>query len=216
MLRPLSIVTGLICLAAAGTAHGQVAAPSVGYIHVGAAFVEQADDATLFAGGSEVPGAGFRTKTQVAPAIEGGLSVYQGFSIAAGLVAPAETPNIAAGSLEGLGNLGDEKVGFATLTAQYHFIPGGNVSPYVGAGLGYMFVTDTDDGAVSDLDIDNAVGMALQAGMDVRVSGPWGVYVDAKKLFIDTDASGLLGGAPITAEAKVNPWIIQAGVGYRF
>ena len=58
--------------------------------------------------------------------------------------------------------------------------------------------------------------MALQAGMDVRVSGPWGVYVDAKKLFIDTDASGLLGGAPITAEAKVNPWIIQAGVGYRF
>ena len=200
----------------ADTASAQGSEPTTGYIHVGLARVDQADDATLFAGGDPVPDAGFRTEKNVAPAIEAGIFVMPNLAVAGGIVLPVETPNIATGSLDGLGNLGDEEVGFLTATAQYHFARGGLISPYVGAGLAYMYVTDTDDGVVTDLEIEDAAGFALQAGADLRLSKAITLYADVKRLFIDTDASGLLGGAPITAEAEVDPWILQAGVGFRF
>jgi len=210
----------LILAAAAGTfipaaaAHAQTA--DTGFVHVGIAHVDQKDEATLYAGGAEVPGAGYRTKKKVTAAIEAGLFVYEGAAVAVTAVLPHDTPNIATGPVAGLGNLGDEKPGFFTATAQYHFNRGGTISPYVGAGVSYLYFADLDDGAVADLHIDDAWGTALQAGADVRVSGRWSVFVDAKKLFIDTNASGLLGGAPITADAKVDPWILSAGVGFRF
>lgn len=199
-------------LGLAGTAHAQ----DTGYVHLGIARVDQADEATLFAGGTPVEGAGFRTEKNVAPAIEAGLFVFPNVAIAGSVVLPVETSNVATGSLEGLGNLGDEEAGFLTATAQYHFARGGLISPYVGAGIAYMYVADTEDGVVTDLEIDDAAGLALQAGADLRLGSAFSLYIDVKRLFIETDASGLLGGAPITAEAEVDPWIIQAGVGFRF
>lgn len=216
MFRLVSTIAFAGAISMGSAASAQDIIPGGGYIHVGVAQVDQADDATLFAGGNPVPDAGFRTKKKFAPAIEAGYFVMGGAALAAGVVLPVTTPNIAAGSLDGLGNLGDEKVGFATATAQYHFLRGGIVSPYVGAGISYMFVTDTDDGVVTDLEIEDALGTALQVGADVRIASAWSVYADVKRLFIDTDARGLLGGAPITAEATVDPWIIQAGIGFRF
>lgn len=197
-----------------GTANAQTA--DTGYVHLGIARVDQADEAELFAGGSPVDGAGFRTEKNVAPALEAGLFVFPNVAVAASIVLPVETTNIATGSLDGLGNLGDEEAGFLTGTVQYHFARGGLISPYVGAGVAYMYVADTEDGAVTDLEIEDSAGLALQAGADLRISGGFSLYLDAKRLFIDTDASGLLGGIPITAEAEVDPWILQAGIGLRF
>jgi outer membrane protein len=213
MFRCLILAAVLGPVLTATAAHAQTVD---GYIHVGLAHVDQKDEATLFAGGAEVPGAGYETDKKVTATIEGGAFVYGGAAVALGVVIPAETPNIAAGSLDGLGNLGDEKPGFLTGMAQYHFNRGGAFKPYVGAGVSYLFFADLDDGVVTDLDIENSWGTALQAGADIRVAGPWSVYVDAKKLFIDTNASGSLGGAPITADATVDPWILSAGVGFRF
>ena len=215
MFRNTIIVAAIACTGFAGAAHAQDAAPA-GYVHVGVAHVEQADEATLFAGGAEVEGAGFRTKGRFTVALEAGAFVYDGIAVSASAMLPVETPNTAAGALEGLGNLGDEEVGFATATVHYHFNRDGTVSPYVGGGVSYMYVTGTDDGAVTGLEIDNAFGTALQAGIDVRLGGSWTLFADAKKLFIETDARGNLGPAPITAEATVDPWIFQAGIGFRF
>lgn len=216
MFRNIITAAAIGSTGLAGAAHAQNAAPVEGYVHLGVAHVDQADKATLFAGGAEVPDAGFSTKGRFTAALEAGVFVYDGIAVSASAMLPVETPNTAAGSLEGLGNLGDEEVGFATATVHYHFNRDGVVSPYLGGGLSYMYVTGTDDGVVTGLEIDNAFGAALQAGVDVRVSGSWTVFADAKKLFIDTDARGNLGGAAITAEATVDPWIFQAGIGFRF
>lgn len=214
MFRCLIIASAAAPLLMATSAQAQTS--DTGFVHVGLTHVDQKDEATLYAGGAEVPGAGYETKKKVTASVEAGFYVYEGAAIAVSVVLPASTPNIAAGTLDGLGNLGDEKPGFLTATAQYHFNRGGTISPYVGAGVSYLYFADLDDGVVTDLDIDNAWGTALQAGADVRVSGPWSLFIDAKKLFIDTNASGLLGGAPITADAEVDPWILSAGVGFRF
>lgn len=212
----LFIIAAAGALGLTGTASAQATNPGTGYVHLGIARVDQADEATLFAGGAEVPGAGFRTEKNVAPAIEAGIFVFPNVAVAGSIVLPVETSNIATGSLEGLGNLGDEEAGFLTGTAQYHFARGGLISPYVGAGIAYMYVADTEDGVVTDLEIDDSLGLALQAGADLRISRTFTLYADVKRLFIDTDASGNLGGAPITAEAEVDPWILQAGIGFRF
>lgn len=211
MFRKTIIAAAVAAIGFPGAAHAQD-----GYVHLGVARVEQADEATLFAGGAEVPDAGFRTKVRYTAAIELGAFVYDGIAVSASAMLPVETSNTAAGSLEGLGNLGDEEVGFATATVHYHFNRDGTVSPYLGGGVSYMYVTGTEDGVVTELDIDNAFGTALQAGVDVRLGGSWSVFADAKKLFIETDARGNLGGGAITAEATVDPWILQAGIGFRF
>ena len=98
-----------------------------------------------------------------------------------------------------------------TLTAKHYFLTD-KVRPYVGGGLNVTWFTKNDLGL--NLDIDRwSVGPALQAGVDVSLNGKWSLSVDAKRVWISTDVS--LGGARLTT-VHVDPWIIGAGVGYRF
>lgn len=104
-----------------------------------------------------------------------------------------------------------------TLTVQYHFLPKARISPYVGAGLNYTFFYDEDAASgspVTSVDYDNALGYALQAGVDVAVGGNWSVNLDVKKIFLNTDVS--LNGGAITADVDLDPWIVGVGIGYRF
>jgi outer membrane protein len=54
----------------------------------------------------------------------------------------------------------------------------------------------------------------LQFGVDYMLNEHWLVNVDVKKLFLSTDVS--LNGGAITADVDINPWIVGAGIGYRF
>jgi outer membrane protein len=90
------------------------------------------------------------------------------------------------------------------------------VTPYVGAGLGYMHVFGTRDGVVTDLTVNSAFGAVLQAGVDVALTDNIGVFADLKKYFISTTASGSLGGMPITANARVDPLVVSTGIGVDF
>ena len=105
-----------------------------------------------------------------------------------------------------------------TLTAQYHFNEG-DFKPYVGAGINYTIFYGAKEGPVADdINYDNSVGFALQAGLDYNFSENWFVNIDIKKLFLNTDAtinatSAL--GATVGAAVDINPWLIGAGVGYR-
>jgi outer membrane protein len=103
-----------------------------------------------------------------------------------------------------------------TLTVQYHFNPLGPFRPYVGAGLNYTFFFDTQNEGVSDLHFKNNVGYDLQAGVDVALDEHWMINFDVKKLFLSTKASMWAGTTRIQANVDIDPWIIGAGVGYRF
>jgi outer membrane protein len=101
-----------------------------------------------------------------------------------------------------------------TITAQYHFDPEGPVRPYVGAGINYTFFYDPHS-ALPNIGFKNSFGWALQAGADVPVGeDPYFLNVDVKKVFIGTHVRAA--GGAVQSSARLNPWIIGAGVGLRF
>lgn len=100
-----------------------------------------------------------------------------------------------------------------TLTAQYHFLPEGNIRPYVGAGINYTIFYNKDEPTGINIKYDNAFGFALQAGVDVALDDNWALNFDVKKLFLNTDATI---NNSIKADVDIDPWLIGVGVGYRF
>jgi outer membrane protein len=100
-----------------------------------------------------------------------------------------------------------------TLTAQYHFLPGATLDPYVGAGINYTLLSKVDllDGAAR-LEHDS-VGLALQAGVDFKIDARWSLNLDVKKVQIRSDVD--IGGVR-ASRVKVDPVLVGLGVGYRF
>ncbi|KZK77522.1 Outer membrane protein W precursor [Pseudovibrio sp. Ad46] len=124
------------------------------------------------------------------------------------------------GSLPGLGvsDVGETWILPPTLTLQYHFTNFGSFKPYIGAGINYTIFYNQDDGKDSKkLDIENTFGAALQVGFDYMVDDHWGVNFDVKKLFLEADYDATLNNdAKVSGTAELNPWLIGAGVTYRF
>jgi outer membrane protein len=136
-------------------------------------------------------------------------------NIAAELIAATSKHDIKAKGT----SLGDVDLGSVwalppTLTAQYHFNPHGEVRPYVGAGIGYLFWHSEESGAVNDVNYDSNLIYALQAGMDIPVDEHWAVNFDVKKLFHNVDAS--VNNGAIKADVDLDPWVFGIGLGYRF
>lgn len=102
-----------------------------------------------------------------------------------------------------------------TLTAQWHFLPGGTVNPYVGAGLNYTLISDVKlaNGA---LDLGkSSTGLAAQAGVDFKVASNCYINLDIKYVQLKTDVKVAATGAKVTT-VKVDPMLYGLGIGYRF
>jgi outer membrane protein len=175
----------------------------------------------------------------VDPQVSSSVSVVQGSVHASNNLVPEVdasyffTPNLAAeliaavtyhtvkdvGSVAGTLPLGSVRLLPPTLTAQWHFLPTSTVNPYLGAGINYTFfygVKGSDLPIIYSTHYSDNVGAALQAGVDVKVSGHWYANIDAKKLFLSTDVTlGTLLGQ-VKAKVDLDPWILGVGVGYRF
>ncbi|MBO6796334.1 OmpW family outer membrane protein [Maricaulis sp.] len=103
-----------------------------------------------------------------------------------------------------------------TLTVQYHFNPEGTVRPYAGAGINYTHFFDKNlpsGSALSTIDYDASLALAVQAGIDFDMGNDWFFNVDAKYIDINTDVT--IDGA-ITADVDIDPVIIGLGFGRRF
>lgn len=111
----------------------------------------------------------------------------------------------------------------ATFTAKLHFELG-SVKPYIGAGPAYFLWVKDKPGAatvplgVTDTDLSDEFGVALQAGVDIPLSDDgFGISLDAKRYFVDTTARWYAGDTlAIETEHKLDPWVLSAGVSYRF
>ena len=100
-----------------------------------------------------------------------------------------------------------------TLLAQYHFVPDGQFSPYVGVGVNLTHMSSVNLlGGTAGLE-SNSVGLALQAGVDVKIDKRWVINLDVKRVNIRSDV--IAGGATISA-VKVDPTLVSVGLGYRF
>ena len=100
-----------------------------------------------------------------------------------------------------------------TLMLQYHFMPKQTLQPYVGVGINYTHFSDVTllNGAVT-MDKDSW-GVAVQAGVDYRLSKNMYVNFDAKWVNIESDLA--LNGSYLST-LKVNPWLVGVGFGLRF
>lgn len=112
----------------------------------------------------------------------------------------------------------------ATLTLKYHLPLGGGIKPYVGAGPSMFIYFDEKPGSsivplgVTKVKFANDVGFALQAGIDIPVNDKGlGISLDAKKYFMDTTAHFYAGNAEVlTTKHSLDPWVVSAGLAYRF
>lgn len=130
--------------------------------------------------------------------------------------------DVVAGPLNGAEAVSNARVIPATFTLKYHLNPGG-VSPYVGAGPSYFIWINDAPGAdtlplgVTSQSLSNELGFALQAGIDVPVGDAMLVSLDAKRYFVDTTARWYAGAATvIDTTHAIDPWVLSAGVGFRF
>jgi outer membrane protein len=100
-----------------------------------------------------------------------------------------------------------------TLSVQYHFAVNETFKPYVGVGVNWTMFSDESVEAPVDVSIDDSVGIAGQAGVDILFNENWLLNFDVRYISIEGDVE--VGGFD-AGTVDVNPWVYGAHVGYRF
>ncbi len=116
-----------------------------------------------------------------------------------------------------------------TVTLQYHFAPESKIRPYAGVGVNYTaFLWDDATsrleqavGGPVHVNTRNGWTWAVQAGVDIDWRDNWYFNIDLKYIDIDTEASLFLNGGPLAGtnlrvDTNITPFVIGAGIGYRF
>ena len=130
------------------------------------------------------------------------------------------------GAIAGTGKIGEVKALPITLLAQYRFFGSGDaLRPYVGAGPTYArfykarstatlsaLTGGTPDNPTT-LEIDSKLALTLQAGAAWSLAPRWSLDATVLKTFLKTRATLSTGQ---TLDAKLDPWSVSVGVGYRF
>ncbi len=124
-----------------------------------------------------------------------------------------------------------------TLSLQYHFgSENGVFNPYIGVGLNVtMFFSEEVDGQLVDtlntlptiaglgginsvnMELDPSIGLAAQAGVDVKVAENW--YVNAAVWYIDISTTAELTtdlGTTHEVDVDIDPWVFNVAVAYKF
>ncbi len=129
-----------------------------------------------------------------------------------------------AGALAGTNLVRTVKILPATVTLKAH-MPLGPIKPYIGAGPTYFIFISEKSGTTTTvlgapkLKIDDKVGAVLQAGVDVPLgANGFGLSLDAKRYFVRPVAHWLTAGGveALSTRHKLDPWVLSAGVTYRF
>jgi outer membrane protein len=208
-------------------------APPIFYLHVGAlgAFFEP--DASSTGGGffnSVAPG-GVQIATignvAIRPNYTLGLELGYYVTPNLALVLSAGVPPIAHIKVSGfsaagpIGSnlLGSIRWGPAIVLLRYQFNQFGALQPYVGVGAAYLLnLGNINDGILTNFAVDQNWGFAVQAGAEYMLTPNWGVFVDGKKLFLSTDASGFLLNTtiPIRTHVDLDPWVGSAGITFKY
>lgn len=130
-----------------------------------------------------------------------------GVELYAGAFNHGITVDVAPGTPQGFGELDFTPV---IATAQFHPFPDARVRPYVGAGVGLARFSGIEP---AGLDVDDAVGAVVQAGVDVGITEQLLANVAVRWMSVEADvtqAGVALGGA------QLDPYVFSLHVGWRF
>lgn len=131
----------------------------------------------------------------------------------------AATPFTHSVDLDGLGKVGEVTHLPPTLSVNYHFngtAGAGSFSPFLGAGLNYTFIYDESTRGALDgakLRLDDSFGIALNAGIDYRITDVDSVRLNVR--WIDIDAEAELDGEDI-GTVEIDPFVFGATYVRRF
>jgi outer membrane protein len=101
-----------------------------------------------------------------------------------------------------------------TLSLQYHFLPKSRFSPYLGAGVNYMWFYDGHDLNGFTVKVPSGFGASLEAGGDLAVSQHASINVDLKKIFFSANAN--INNGAFHSHVNLDPWVPSVGVGWKF
>ncbi|HZV58125.1 MAG TPA: OmpW family outer membrane protein [Sphingobium sp.] len=131
-----------------------------------------------------------------------------------------------AGAIGAISNLVDNVLILpATVTLKAHATGLGALKPYVGVGPSYFLILDSKVGAggktlgAASAKVNSKLGFALQAGVDVALNDRGlGLSLDAKRYFVRPVASfyTAAGVEALSTRHKLDPWVVSAGLAYRF
>lgn len=221
--RPLGHALCALSLAAVAVPAAR-AGDSPWSLRVGPAHVGFDARSSVEVAGGPVPGGVVEVQDNTALAFEVGYRATDRWTLRFAFGVPPTSTLSTGGTLNTLvpplsGTLGQVRYGPAVATATWGLGEFGAFRPYVGAGINYTHVFKSSDGDIGGLHIRSAWGSALQAGVDVAVDRDWSWFVDARKVFVKTTATGTipaLGGPPAQASVTLDPLIVHLGVAYRF
>ena len=107
-----------------------------------------------------------------------------------------------------------------TAVLQFHFIPGGFVDPYVGAGAAYVLFDNVNGPGsigVSKINLKDDVGLAVNAGVGFAIARNLAITVDGKYVPLKSSATAVYVTGPNTTQRiKINPAMLSAGLTFRF
>ncbi|WPP03440.1 OmpW/AlkL family protein [Methylocella tundrae] len=107
-----------------------------------------------------------------------------------------------------------------TVLLQYHVTTLGAFQPYAGVGVNYthFFSVHPDGQILNSLSLGDSWGVAGQIGFDYMIDDHWGLNFDVKKLLMNTRVNATVapGIASVSGNAAISPWLIGAGITYRF
>lgn len=109
-----------------------------------------------------------------------------------------------------------------TAVLQFHLAPNGRIDPYVGAGAAYVLIGDVDrPNELNNLDFEKLdfkddVGLALNAGLGIKLTDHLGLTLDAKYVPLESSARAVRTGNTTDVKFDINPVILSGGLSLRF
>jgi outer membrane protein len=111
-----------------------------------------------------------------------------------------------------------------TFSLQYHFLPDATFQPFVGVGFNWttFFSTKVTEDftnltGVTDVDLDDSFGLALQLGADWMLGDRWLLNLDLRWINIESDLTVSDGtDSEGAGTVKIDPYVYAINLGYRF
>ena len=129
------------------------------------------------------------------------------------------------GDLAGLGSLATAKHLPPTISLQYFFNNDSSFTPYIGAGVNYTMMLETEitsNGEAvlgslgitdTSIDADDSVGLSLQAGLDMALTD--NIILGAAVWYMDIETEIEVANA-VKVDLDIDPWVYMVSVGYKF
>jgi outer membrane protein len=162
--------------------------------------------------GADAAGLGISTED----AMTGGLVVEYFFtpSISAELVAAVAhlDMDVAGGAIGG-----EAWVLPPSLYAKYHFMPESMISPYVGAGVNWMYFWDESlnaGGSTIGLNVDQSFGWNAKVGADIKITE--NLYANVDVMYLSNETEIDISGIARNVDLDVKVMSYNVGLKYRF